>query len=81
MRKYRQLKEKGPSLFHFYNIDHRKTILVCMCRSTSPLFTTAMLPNIWIIWLPGKAFVVSCHCATPKYYYIILIKKYTFLNN
>ena len=34
------------SLSHFYNIDHRKSNLVCLCRSTSQLFTTDSVPNI-----------------------------------
>ena len=42
---------------HVYEIDHRKPILVCMCRSTSPLFTTAILYTIQLIWLLWFPFI------------------------
>ena len=45
-------EEKWHSVSHFDNIDHRKSYLVKMFRSTSPLFTIAIIPNTLIIWLP-----------------------------
>ena len=39
-------EDKGHTFSHFYNIDHRKWNLVCMCRSNSPLFTNASITNI-----------------------------------
>ena len=50
-------EEKGHPLSHFYNIDHRQTRLVCMCRSTTPLFKTAILPNIRLVWLPWQQYI------------------------
>ena len=39
-----------PLLSHFNHINHRMTHCVCICRSTSPLFTTAILLGILLIW-------------------------------
>ena len=41
----------------FYNIYHRKSHLMCMCRSTTPLFKPAILPNIWLQWLPWQLYI------------------------
>ena len=51
MKTYKTVKEMThPS--HFYNIDDRWTHLTYMFRSTTPLFSTAILPNIRLICLP-----------------------------
>ena len=50
-------EEKRHSIAHVYSIDHRYTNLVCMCRSTTPLFTTAILPNIRLIWLSWQLYI------------------------
>ena len=53
-------KMKGNvSLSHFYNIDHTNANLVCICRSTSPLFITAILPNIWLICLGNHLYYLG----------------------
>ena len=46
-------EEKGHPLSQFYNIDHRKRNLVCMCRSTTPLFKSVILHNIRLIRCHG----------------------------
>ena len=50
-------EEKGHTLFHFYNINHRNTVFIC--RSTTPLFNTAILLNIQLIWLPWQSYMVN----------------------
>ena len=45
-------EEKGHAIYNFYKIDHRQTKLVCICRSTTPLINTSILPNIQLIQLP-----------------------------
>ena len=46
------------SLSHFYNTDHRKSNLICVCMSTSPLVNIFfyILPNFWLMWLPWQPF-------------------------
>ena len=40
VNKLQKGEEKGHSISHVYNIDHRMTDLVCMYRSATPLFKT-----------------------------------------
>ena len=52
--------KKGHPFSHLYNINQRYTYLVCICRSTTPLFITAILPNIQQIRLPwGNLYIVN----------------------
>ena len=44
-------EEKGHPFSYFYNVDQWQTNLVCMCRSTTPFFKIAILPNTPLIWL------------------------------
>ena len=46
MVKMQKAEEQRYPRSHCYNIDHRYTNLVCMCRSATPLLKTAILPNI-----------------------------------
>ena len=48
---YGENLENCISLSHFYNIDHRKSNLICMCRSTPSLRISAIILNIRLIWL------------------------------
>ena len=57
MNTLQKSEENVHCIYYFYNIEHRETYLVCMCRSTTSLFKIAMLPNIWVIWLPCQLYV------------------------
>ena len=62
------MRKNCISLSHFNNIDHRKSNLVCMCRSTSALFTTAILLNIPLnVVCHCNRFLLTWHCTT-KYH-------------
>ena len=62
VKMWRKSEEKGYFISPFYNIDHRLTNLVCICRSTTPLFEIAILPNIRLIclsWQPHIGLILS----------------------
>ena len=56
VNKLQKSEEKGHSISHFYIMDHRETHLVCMCRSTTHPFKTAIVPTIRLIWLPWQLY-------------------------
>ena len=65
------------SLSHFYNIDHIKCNLVCMCWTTSPVFKVAKFLNIWLMWLPWKPLYYLGISQPPN---IILVIFYFFID-
>ena len=51
-------KEKGHSLSHFYNIDHRQISYVCVgLQLISSKLPFNFLPNIWLTWLPWQQYI------------------------